>query len=192
MAFFLLMWRDIAKLVQPLQQRHHERDGVSNHRRYDCLPNRLFRWKSKLRVTGLREGNSPVTGESPHKGPVMWKRFPFNDVIMSEKMEHWADGYTRPHGWAMGCHNVDNYENIFTGPTYTMISSFTVISNFEMLRGHRCSKPFTAVPGVKVTNVWNVKYFVDRKKYVSFTLMICASTHHILHHIWILISVKQV
>ena len=129
---------------------------------------------------------------SPHKGPVMWKRFPFNDVIMSEKVEHWADRYTRPHGWAKGCHNVKNYENIFAGPTYTMISSLTVISNFERLRGHRCSKPFTAVPGVKVTNVWNVKYFVDRKKYVSFTLMICASTHHILHHIWILISVKQV
>ena len=48
------------------QWRHNERDGVSIH---DCLPNRLFRhtWKkpSKLRVTGLCEGNSPVTGEFP-------------------------------------------------------------------------------------------------------------------------------
>ena len=41
------------------------------------------RKKSKLRVTGLCEGNSPVTSESLHKGPVMRKMFPFDDVIMS-------------------------------------------------------------------------------------------------------------
>ena len=44
-------------------------DGVSNHRNYDCLSNRLFRRRSKktskLRVTGLCEGNQPVTGEFP-------------------------------------------------------------------------------------------------------------------------------
>ena len=41
------------------------------------------RKKSKLRVTGLCEGNPPVTGGfSPHKGPVMQKMFPFDDVIM--------------------------------------------------------------------------------------------------------------
>ena len=38
---------------------------------------------SKLRgVTGLCEGDSPVTGEFPHKGPVMRKMFRFDDVIM--------------------------------------------------------------------------------------------------------------
>ena len=49
--------------------RHNERDCVSNHQPYDCLLNRLFRhrWQktSKHRVTGLCEGNSPVTGEFP-------------------------------------------------------------------------------------------------------------------------------
>ena len=53
----------------PLQWRHNERNGVPNHQRLDCLLNRLFgrRWKksSKLRPTGLCEGNSPVTGEFP-------------------------------------------------------------------------------------------------------------------------------
>ena len=52
-----------------LQWRHNERDGVSNHRRLDCLLKRLFRRRSKktskLPVTGLCEGNSPVTGEFP-------------------------------------------------------------------------------------------------------------------------------
>ena len=50
-----------------LQWRHNERDGVSNHRRPDSLLNRLFRRKSKkifkIHVTGLCEGNSPVTGD---------------------------------------------------------------------------------------------------------------------------------
>ena len=46
-----------AKCDRPLEWRHNERDGVSNHRRLDCLLNRLFRRRSKktskLRVTGL-------------------------------------------------------------------------------------------------------------------------------------------
>ena len=69
-----------------LQCHHNERDGVSNQRRLDCLLNCLIKWRSKktwkLLITGLCEGNSPVTSESPHKGPVMWKMFPFDDIIM--------------------------------------------------------------------------------------------------------------
>ena len=52
--------------VSPLQWRHDECNGVLNH---DCLLNSLFKRRSKktpkLRVTGLCEGNSPVTGEFP-------------------------------------------------------------------------------------------------------------------------------
>ena len=52
-----------------LQWRHNGRDGVSNHQPHDCFLNRLFRRRSKktskLCVTGLCEGNSPVTGEFP-------------------------------------------------------------------------------------------------------------------------------
>ena len=70
----------------PLQWRHNGRDIVSNHQPYDCLPNRLFRRRSKktskLRVTGLCVGNSPGTGEFPHKWPVTRKMFLFDDVIM--------------------------------------------------------------------------------------------------------------
>ena len=58
-----------AHLIISLQWRHNERDGVSNHQPHDCLLNRLFRRRSKktskLRVTGLCEGNLPVTGEFP-------------------------------------------------------------------------------------------------------------------------------
>ena len=52
-----------------LQWRHNEQNGVSNHRRLDCLLNRSVRRRSKktskLRVTSLYEENSPVTGEFP-------------------------------------------------------------------------------------------------------------------------------
>ena len=56
-------------MVKPLHWRHTERDGVSNHQTNDCLLNCLFRRRSKktskLRVTSLCAGNSPVTGEFP-------------------------------------------------------------------------------------------------------------------------------
>ena len=59
----------VSARIIPLQLRHNEPNGVSNHLRLDCLLNQLFRRKSKktskLRVTGLCEGNSPVTGEFP-------------------------------------------------------------------------------------------------------------------------------
>ena len=52
-----------------LPWRHNGHDGVSNHQPRHCLFNRLFRRRSKktskLRVTGLCAGNSPVTGEFP-------------------------------------------------------------------------------------------------------------------------------
>ena len=52
-----------------LQWRHNGHDSVSNHQPHDCLLNRLFRCgskkTSKLCVTGICAGNSPVTGEFP-------------------------------------------------------------------------------------------------------------------------------
>ena len=103
----LIIKRDTGNL-NPSLWRHNGCDGVSNHPPHDCLLNRLFRHRSKkpskLHVTGLCEGNSPVTGEfpgkftgdrwipreihrwpvnSPHKGPVTRNTFPFDDVIMN-------------------------------------------------------------------------------------------------------------
>ena len=59
-------------------------DGVSNHQPHDGLLSRLFRHRSKktskLRVTGLCEGNSPVTSEFPSQrasnaenGSIWWR-----------------------------------------------------------------------------------------------------------------------
>ena len=72
--------------VETLHWRHNVPDSVSNHQPHYCLLNRLFRRRSKktskLRVTGLCAGNSPGPVNSPHKGPVTRKMFPFDDVIM--------------------------------------------------------------------------------------------------------------
>ena len=56
-------------ILLSLQWRQNENDGVSNHQPRDCSLVRLFRRRSKktpkLRVTGLCEGKSLVTGEFP-------------------------------------------------------------------------------------------------------------------------------
>ena len=69
-----------------LQQRHNERDGVSNHRRLGCFLNRLFRHsqhdkKSSASLAFVR-GIHRWPVNSPHKGPVTRKMFPFDDVII--------------------------------------------------------------------------------------------------------------
>ena len=73
--------------LKTLRWRHNDQDDVSNHQPHGCLLNRLFRRRSnktsKLRVTGLCVGNSPGPVNSPHKGPVTRKMFPFDDVIMN-------------------------------------------------------------------------------------------------------------
>ena len=67
----VVMYAQLRTLNSPVIQitllwRHNERKGVSNYRCLDCLFNRLFRRRSKktskLHVTGLCEGNPPVTG----------------------------------------------------------------------------------------------------------------------------------
>ena len=67
-----------------LQWRHNGCDSVSNHQPRDCLLNGLFRHRSKKtwkpRVTDLRVGNSPGTGEFPtqmasnaENVPIWWR-----------------------------------------------------------------------------------------------------------------------
>ena len=71
---------------------HNERDGISNHQPHHCLLMRLFRRRSKktpkLRVTGLCGGIHRWPVNSPHKGPVTRKMFPFDDVIMDHFKTH--------------------------------------------------------------------------------------------------------
>ena len=75
----------------PLQWRHNGRDSVSHHQPRDSFLDRLFRRRSKdtpkLRVTGLLWGIHRGPVNSPHKGPVTRKMFPFDDVVMTKASE---------------------------------------------------------------------------------------------------------
>ena len=84
----------------PLQWCHNERDDVSNHQPHDCLLNRLFgrrsKKTSKLRVTGLCAGNSPMTGEflaqrtiNAENVSIWWR---YHVILMWQSAE-------RPHCW---------------------------------------------------------------------------------------------
>ena len=76
-----------------LEWRHNERDGVSNHQPHDCLLNRLFSRRSKkiskLRVTGLCAGNSPVTDE-----------FPAQMASNAENVSIWWRHHGQPPCWS--------------------------------------------------------------------------------------------
>ena len=68
---------------------NNECNGVSNHRRLDCLLNCLFMRRSKrtskLRVTGLCEGNLPVLGEFP----AVTGEFPSQRASNAETVSIW-------------------------------------------------------------------------------------------------------
>ena len=91
----------------PLQWRHNGRNGVSDQQPYDCLLNRLFRRRSnktsKLRVTGLCEGNSPVTGEFPAQ------RASYSEYVSIWRRHHVTGGFAgqRDHNaelwWFLCC-----------------------------------------------------------------------------------------
>ena len=87
--------------------RHNGRGSVSNHKPHDCLLNRLYRRTSKktskLRVTGLCEGNSPGTGE-----------FPAQMANNAENVSIW---------WR---HDVDKI--IFTNDPYIAMNTSVIIS----------------------------------------------------------------
>ena len=81
----------VTSLALSLQCRHNERTCVSIHKCLDCLLHCLFRCKSKkiskFRVTGLCEGNPPVTGGFHSQRAVTRKKFSFDDVIMVESYD---------------------------------------------------------------------------------------------------------
>ena len=83
------IWGNSTLFSVSLQWRHNGHDGVSNPSCLDCSLNQLFRCRSKktskLYVTGLCEGNPPVTGGFPSQRASNWKMLPF-DVIPDSKV----------------------------------------------------------------------------------------------------------
>ena len=95
----------------PLQWRHNERPGVSNHRRRDCLLNRLFRLL--IKKTSKPASLAFVRVDSPHKGSVTRKSFPLDHVIMSRNTRGFfciAWRVTRPDNYNI-TNNTNNNTN---------------------------------------------------------------------------------
>ena len=72
--------------TQQLQWCYTEHDGISNHWHLDCLLNCLFNHRSKKHQSSLSlafvRGIYCWPVDFSHKGPVMRKMLPFDDVIM--------------------------------------------------------------------------------------------------------------
>ena len=119
------------RLVCTLHWRHNDHDGVSNHQPHDCLLNRLFRRRSKktpkLRVTSLCAGISPGPANSPQKGPVTRKMFPFDDVILKQNKTHQST-YLVHDSWELFGHVYFTYLN---ASHYDILFSFTLFSSLN-------------------------------------------------------------
>ena len=77
-----------------LRWRHNDCGGVSNHQPHDCLLNRIFgriskEHQSSASLAFVREiHRGPVN--FPRKWPVTRKMFPFDDVIMGDRVHCYA------------------------------------------------------------------------------------------------------
>ena len=136
------LWRDwgLNKMadIPSLQWRHNVRDGVSNNQPHHCLLKRLFRrrWKktSKLRVTGLCEGNSPATGE-----------FPARRASNAENVSIWWRHHVSAH-YHVACRCL-----LVTGPLLTK----PPFSGWRgCLRGHK-----TVISGLNTVAVTRICYW---------------------------------
>ena len=87
-----------------LQWRHKGRDGVSNDQPRDCLLSRSIRRRSKntskLRVTGLCAGNSPVTGEFPAQMAsnaeyvsIWWRHHVYKNITTTFPWGQWVNTF---------------------------------------------------------------------------------------------------
>ena len=106
--WWLLYW-SLNKQGYSLKWRHNEHDGVSNHQPHDCLLNRLFRCRSKkaskLHITGLCEGNSPVTGEFPTQmaSKVENVSICWDQHVIGDNISNWKTNKHFPHKMPVMC-----------------------------------------------------------------------------------------
>ena len=112
MIHYVISWMSLyhKHLCYTLQWRHNDRDGISNHQPHDCLLNRIFRCTSKkiskLLVTGLCAGNSPMTSEFPAQRDsnaenvsIWWRHHDINCWVSVGFgiSQEWQHTYTHQH-----------------------------------------------------------------------------------------------
>ena len=117
LVFFLFFCSVSRQRKVALQWRDDGREGVSNHQPRECLPNRLFRHRSKktskLPVTGLCAMNSLVTGQFPAQmvsnpeNSIWWRRHGLMTWSTSSYVDHRWRWITLMKHWFL-----DNWKNI--------------------------------------------------------------------------------
>ena len=96
------------RVYASLQWRHNDHVDVSNHQPHGCLLNRL---QTQIKENIKAPRHWPLCGEftgavnSPHKGPVTRKLFPFDDVVMLESGRIWL------RSWLAACSAPSHYRN---------------------------------------------------------------------------------
>ena len=146
-------------VLSTLQWRHSGHNWVSNHQFYDCLLNLFFRRRLKktstLRVTGLCEGNSPVTGKFPaqrasnaENASIWWRHHVGN---INHCLRHWGICkymaylsmylYSERHG--LIAQNSTHLANIY----YVMYRIFPMRLRLSLSRGEN------AISGTKANGI---------------------------------------
>ena len=93
-----------------LQWRHNGCNSVSNHQSRHCLLYRLFRLRSKktskLCITGICAGNSPLTGEFPaqrtsnaENASIWWRHHAASETCTKKTQE--AGRYSTTYRWPL-------------------------------------------------------------------------------------------
>ena len=171
-----------------LQRRHNGRDSVSNHQRHDCLLNRLFRRRSKkiskLRVTGLCAGNSPVTSEFPAKMAsnaenisIWWRHHIFRMPVSVSGIHVNCKGKASVE-WeanAGGTAQHPHHNHLHNHEVYIDLST-AVIQNRELIATHQGTKELG-------------KIFTGAKHMLLWVLRSCQMFTGLLFHIKLLSSV---
>ena len=105
----------------PLQWRHNERHGVSNHWRLHCLLNCWPRSKktSKPRVTGPFAGNSLVTGEFPAQKASNAENV---SILMTSSWSHWSQGLKAVTSTAFNTFSNDQAVSVTTIPAQKLFT----------------------------------------------------------------------
>ena len=125
---FSRLWLNIecdfhySQCIKTSKWRHNERDGVPSHRRLDCVPNRLFRCKSKntsnsaLLAFVMRIHRWPVN--FLHIRPVTLKMLPFNDVAMRKRSFRQKSVLSIASFWIIVWGSMHNYDIDLTVSCY--------------------------------------------------------------------------
>ena len=137
---------------------HNEHDGVSDHQRVDCLLNRLF-------ISGPDQSKLV---NSPHKGPVTRKMFPFDDVIMINLYHGYYCSWL-PTIWAMASSVIMIIFSLYIVYSY--------IDNIKWLHQHRFmidKYPRMMFYGKQLNQRWIVIKKASTKNEYFFIMCLCS------------------